>query len=78
MDVCHLESILSGEKMSNVKTNIVDENKTQVCLVFKNSSENLARYADIINYTYCEEKRRTSAPIIEHLKIKEFNYFSLM
>ena len=58
---------------SSIKTHIVDENKMQVCIVFENSSENLARYADIINYTYCEEKRRTSAPIIEHLKIKEFN-----
>jgi DNA-directed RNA polymerase beta subunit len=41
--------------------------------MFENSSENLAKYADIINYSYCEEKRRTSAPVIEHLKIKEFN-----
>jgi hypothetical protein len=38
---------------SNIKTDIVDENKTKVCIVFENSSENLARYADIINYTYC-------------------------
>jgi DNA-directed RNA polymerase II subunit RPB2 len=58
---------------SSLKNNVVDENKTKVCIVFENSSENLAKYADIINYTYCEEKRRTSAPIIEHLKIKEFN-----
>ena len=58
---------------SNIKNTKVDENKTKVCIVFENSSENLARYADIINYTYCEEKRRVSAPMIEHLKIKEFN-----
>ena len=58
---------------SNVKTEVVDENKNKVCIVFANSSENLAKYADIINYTYCEEKRRTSSSIIEHLKIKEFN-----
>ena len=58
---------------SEIKTDIVDENKTKVCIVFEKSSENLAKYADNINYTYCEEKRRTSAPIIEHLKIKEFN-----
>jgi DNA-directed RNA polymerase beta subunit/intein/homing endonuclease len=58
---------------SNVKNKVVDENKTKVCIVFENTSENLAKYADIINYTYCEEKRRTSAPIIEHLKMKEFN-----
>jgi len=58
---------------SNIKTIVVDNEKTKVCIVFENSSENLVRYVDIINYTYCEEKRRTSACIIEHLKIKEFN-----
>lgn len=58
---------------SNIQTSIVDEYKTKVHIVFENSSENLAKYADIITYTYCEEKRRASAPIIEHLKIKEFN-----
>ena len=56
-----------------IKTNKVDDNKTKVCIVFENSSGNLVKYADVINYTYCEEKRRTSAPIVEHLKIKEFN-----
>ena len=58
---------------SSIKNTRVGEDKTKVCIVFENSSENLAKYADIINYAYCEEKRRTSAPIIEHLKIKEFN-----
>jgi DNA-directed RNA polymerase beta subunit/intein/homing endonuclease len=58
---------------ANIKTTIVDDNKTKVCIVFDNSSKNLVTYADVINYTYCEEKRRTSASIIEHLKIKEFN-----
>jgi DNA-directed RNA polymerase beta subunit/intein/homing endonuclease len=58
---------------SRVKTTKIDDDKTKVCLVFENSSENLVKYADVINYVYCEEKRRTSAPIIEHLKIKEFN-----
>jgi intein/homing endonuclease len=60
-----------------IKTNIqhclIDDNKTKVCLVFENTSENLVKYADVINYTYCEEKRRASAAIIEYLKIKEFN-----
>ena len=58
---------------TNIKSTKVDENKTKVCIIFEKSSENFARYADIINYAYCEEKRRASAPIIEHLKIKEFN-----
>ena len=58
---------------SNIKTSIVDETKSKVCIVFENSSENLAKYSDTINYTYCEEKRKASAPIVEHLKIKEFN-----
>ena len=56
------------------RTNVLRINdKSKVCIVFENSSENLSKYADVINYTYCEEKRRKSAPIIEHLKIKEFN-----
>jgi DNA-directed RNA polymerase beta subunit/intein/homing endonuclease len=58
---------------SNIKTTAVDDNKSKVCIVFETSSENLATYTDVINYTYCEEKRRTSSPVIEHLKIKAFN-----
>jgi DNA-directed RNA polymerase beta subunit/intein/homing endonuclease len=58
---------------TNIKSTKVHETKTKVCIIFEKSSENFARYADIINYAYCEEKRRASAPIIEHLKIKEFN-----
>ena len=57
---------------SNINTIDAGENKTRVCIVFDNSSENLAKYADTINYTYCDEKRRTSAPVVEHLKTKEF------
>jgi DNA-directed RNA polymerase beta subunit len=58
---------------STLNNNPIDCDKTKICIVFEKSSENLAKYADIINYVYCEEKRRASAPIIEHLKIKEFN-----
>ena len=61
------------EIKTNIKITEVDDKKTRVSLVFDNSLENLAKYADIINYTYCEEKRRTSACVIEHLKIREFN-----
>jgi DNA-directed RNA polymerase beta subunit len=56
-----------------IKTVSIKDNKTQVQLVFEKSSGNLLQYANIINYTYCEEKRRASAPIIEHLKIREQN-----
>jgi len=58
---------------TNIATCNVDENKKKVCIAFETSSENLAKYANVINYTYCEEKRRTSTAAIEHLKIKEFN-----
>ena len=51
----------------------VDENKSKVCIVFEKSTENLVQYANTIHYCYCEEKRRNSAPIIEHLKIREYN-----
>jgi DNA-directed RNA polymerase beta subunit len=59
--------------LCRLKETNVNDTKTKVCIVFEKSTENLARYADVINYTYCEEKRRTSAPVIEHLKIRAFN-----
>jgi DNA-directed RNA polymerase beta subunit/intein/homing endonuclease len=58
---------------SSVKIQDADDDKSRVYINFENTSENLAKYADTINYTYCEEKRRTSGHVIEHLKIKEFN-----
>ena len=58
---------------SSIKIQQADDDKSRVYINFENTSENLTKYADIINYTYCEEKRRTSAAVIEHLKIKEFN-----
>ena len=57
----------------NLKIIKVDELKTKVYLQFEKSAENLLRYANMIHYSYCEEKRRTSSPIVEHLKIKEYN-----
>ena len=50
----------------------VNDTKTKVSIVFEKSTENLIRYSDYIHYTYCEEKRRKSAAIIEHLKISEY------
>ena len=58
-----------------VKTQVVNDTKTKVCIVFEKSSKNLLQYANSINYTYCEDKRRASAPVIEHLKIREQNKF---
>lgn len=52
---------------------VKDEPKSRVCLAFTETVENLSRYADIINYIYCEEKRRASGPVIEHLKIRMVN-----
>ena len=56
-----------------LNTYSVDENKSKVCIVFEKSTENLVQYANTIHYCYCEEKRRNSAPIIENLKIREYN-----
>jgi DNA-directed RNA polymerase beta subunit/intein/homing endonuclease len=58
---------------STINNSPVDDTKTKVYITFDKSSENLAKYADVINYVYCEEKRRASSPIVEHIKIKEFN-----
>lgn len=54
-------------------TKIIGEAKTKVSIAFDTGAENLARYVDIINYTYCEEKRRVSAPAIEDVKVRAFN-----
>jgi DNA-directed RNA polymerase beta subunit len=56
---------LNNKKMS--------DDKTIVYISFKKSINNLTRYADVITYTYCDEKRKKSAPIIEHLKIRSYN-----
>ena len=58
--------------LSKIKIVSIDNETSKVCIVFNKSSDNLVRYADTINYTYCEEKRRCSASIIEHLKIREY------
>lgn len=47
--------------------------KSRVNIAFENTSENIVRYGDIINYVYCEEKRRNSAIALEHMKIRQFN-----
>jgi DNA-directed RNA polymerase beta subunit/intein/homing endonuclease len=52
---------------------VKEQSKTQVLIAFDTGAENLERYADIINYTYCEEKRRISAAAIEHIKIRAFS-----
>jgi DNA-directed RNA polymerase II subunit RPB2 len=57
-----------------VKTcKVKDEPKSQVCIAFETTTENLTKYADTINYMYCEEKRRVSACVIEHIKIRLYN-----
>jgi DNA-directed RNA polymerase beta subunit/intein/homing endonuclease len=55
-----------------LKTIVVNDVKTKIGIYFENTTENLLRYADVIHYTYCEEKRRRSAIVIEHLKIRGF------
>ncbi len=59
--------------LCRLNTTPVNETKTKVCIVFEKSCENLLQYANTINYAYCEEKRRVSASIIEHLKIRQRN-----
>lgn len=54
-------------------TRKVGDVKTSVYIVFEKSTDNLCKYSDVVNYTYCEEKRRNSAQVIEHLKIRCFH-----
>jgi DNA-directed RNA polymerase beta subunit/intein/homing endonuclease len=41
---------------------------TQFYVEIEKSPENLVKYADVIHYAYCNEKRKASAPSIEMLK----------
>jgi intein/homing endonuclease len=43
------------------------------CVLRSWISENICVYADAIHYTYSEKKRIDSAPVIEYLKLYEFN-----
>jgi DNA-directed RNA polymerase beta subunit len=74
----YMEQIVSMFGEFNIKchtstSNVKEQLKTLVSIAFDTSAENLANYVDIINYTYCEEKRRISAAAIEHIKIRAFN-----
>ena len=76
--VIYMEQISQMFKEFNIKCSVKtsdykDEDRTQVSIAFDTGAENLSRYVDIINYTYCEEKRRTSAAAIEHIKIRAYN-----
>jgi DNA-directed RNA polymerase beta subunit/intein/homing endonuclease len=48
-----------------------DDSKKVIEIVFQQNAENILKYVNIIGYRYCEEKRRKSASVIEHLKIRE-------
>ena len=62
-----------GIKSSVKITPVPDEPaKSKVTIQFQQSCKNMVLYADTIQYVYCEEKRRASAPVIERLKTKMF------
>jgi len=56
-----------------LKEKKIDDTKTKVGIYFETTTENLIKYAETIHYAYCEEKRRASASVIEHLKIRGYN-----
>jgi DNA-directed RNA polymerase beta subunit/intein/homing endonuclease len=74
----YMQQIVNMFQEFNIKchlstTKVKNEPKSRVNIAFDTGAENLARYVDIINYTYCEEKRRVSAVAIEHVKIRAFS-----
>ena len=75
--VQYMDQIVQMFKNFNIQCKVsskrVDDEKSRVFISFGVTTENIARYADIIGYTYCEEKRRKSACVIEHIKIRQFN-----
>lgn len=72
----YLEQISSIMKKFNIDCDINECNETdnydkiRCEIVLKQSYENLNNYADIINFRYCNEKRRKSALTIEYIKHK--------
>jgi DNA-directed RNA polymerase beta subunit/intein/homing endonuclease len=72
----YLEQISSLFKLFNIenKTHKYDdyeiEGKVKCVISIGSSYENLNNYADIINFRYCNEKRRKSALTIEYIKHK--------
>ena len=57
---------------TNIKVMVVNESISKVCMVFRNTLENLEKCADTLSYPYCEKSRVLSAPIIENIKIKRY------
>jgi DNA-directed RNA polymerase beta subunit/intein/homing endonuclease len=49
-----------------------DYEVVKIKIAFDKSPDNLSLYSDLFGYTYCDQKRRASAPAIEFLKIKSF------
>jgi len=47
--------------------------KNKLSIVFKQNTENYYNYSNLIDFTYCSEKRKMSAPVIEHIRIQYFN-----
>ena len=61
---------------STVETETVDNDKTKICIVIEDTTENLQMYSDLIQSVYNEEKRIKSSAIIEHLKISKTASFT--
>jgi DNA-directed RNA polymerase beta subunit len=57
---------------TNIKVMVVNECISKVCMVFRNTLENLEKCADTLSYPYCEKSRVLSAPILENIKIKKY------
>jgi DNA-directed RNA polymerase beta subunit/intein/homing endonuclease len=67
-NIHNVTQIINMFKEFNINC-FIEDNK----LIIEKTTDNLIRYSDIINYTYCDEKRRKSSSIIEQLKIKKYN-----
>lgn len=72
----YLEQFITIFKQFNIECDINECKETDNCdkirceVIFKQSYENLNNFADIINFRYCNEKRRKSALTIEYIKYK--------
>lgn len=71
----YMNSISKLFEMFDIDTTITNryeekDDVYQVHLNISNRPENIIRYADYIKYTYCADKERESAIVIEYLKTK--------
>ena len=56
-----------------IERHVLNEKYSFLVIIFDNSKENLIKYIDTINHTYCNKNRIDSALLIEKLKVEHYS-----